>query len=188
MPYDDLFAKCFRSFRIFNAMQIQASELRISNFCKSYKVVGENFFSLPCTCFSQPPTQLYFFHLLSLTEIFYIRILFKEFCWNGILLRRCSHLYWFNDLFKFDLFLSNKIHLFAQCLQGCWVCSCFWFSSFFLTHWHPLNPKRIFHHFVINVNICNRLDWIKRDRKSSTNNFLLSTFRQMFCVRAGSEM
>lgn len=28
----------------------------------------------------------------------------------------------------------------------------------------------ILHHFVINANICNRLDWIKRDRKSSTNN------------------
>lgn len=38
---------------------------------------------------------------------------------NGILLRRCSHLFWFNDLFKFALFLSDKIHL-CTMSGGCW--------------------------------------------------------------------
>lgn len=42
------------------------------------------------------------------------------------------------------------------------------------SHLFP-SHKGIFPHFVINVNICNRLDWIKRDRKSLTNNFLLSS-------------
>lgn len=31
--------------------------------------------------------------------------------WNFIIRLQCSHLFWFNDLFKFDLFLSHEIYL-----------------------------------------------------------------------------
>lgn len=73
-------------------------------------------------------------------------------------------------------------------VQDCWTWIAGMIFFYFSTLWQlapfPLHPlffcsKRIFHHFVINVNICNRLDWIKRDRKSSTNNF---PFWWIFCV------
>lgn len=132
---------------------------------------------LVAMCSTPFSPRTHFFHLLSLTKFY---IFARKFA--------LEMGFYYDDVAIYsDSMIYSNLTCFHQIKLVARVVECSLNHDFLTNRQLNLLPFPALHHFVINANICNRLDWIKRDRKSSTNNFLPSAFSTPNALRVGFE-